>query len=113
VAAASFIDEHQFPGPLYNHFNWGGYLIWRLPGLPVSIDGRGNVHDAERIRHSAEVWNGSHHWASDPELAAARVVIAEKDFPLTQLLRLDSRFEIVYEDEVAVVFIARAGTAKR
>jgi hypothetical protein len=113
VVAANVVEERRYRGPLYNHFDWGGYLIWRLRGLPVAIDGRGNVHDAARIGHSAEVWNGTPQWASDPELAAARIVIAEKDFPLTQLLRLDSRFEIVYEDEVAVVFIARAGTAKR
>jgi hypothetical protein len=47
------------------------------------------------------------------ELAAAHIVIAEKNLPLTQLLRLDSDFEIVYEDEVAVVFIARAGSTKQ
>jgi hypothetical protein len=107
VDAAHFVEEYAFPGPLYNHFDWGGYLIWRLPGLPVSIDGRGNVHDPTHIRHSAEVWSGKQNWASDAELAAARLVIAKKDFPLTQLLRLDSRFEIVYEDGVAVVFVAR------
>jgi hypothetical protein len=112
VAAASFVEQRRLPGPLYNHFDWGGYLIWRLPGLPVSIDGRSNVHDATRIRHSAEVWGGRPNWASDPELAAARIVIAEKDFALTQLLRSDSRFEQVYEDQIAVVFIARNGSAK-
>jgi len=113
VVAANVVEERRYQGPLYNHFDWGGYLIWRLRGLPVAIDGRGNVHDAARIGHSAQVWNGTPHWASDPELAAARVVIAEKDFPLTQLLRLDSRFEIVYEDEVAVVFIASDESTKQ
>jgi hypothetical protein len=112
VAAASFIEQRRLPGPLYNHFDWGGYLIWRLPALPVSIDGRSNLHDATRIRRSWEVWNGKRDWASDPELAAANIVIAEKDFALTQLLRLDSRFEQVYEDEIAVVFVARNGSAK-
>jgi len=112
VAAASFIEQHRFPGPLYNHFNWGGYLIWRLPNLPVSIDGRSNVHDAARIRHSAEGWNGKQDWALDPELTAARIVIADKHFALTQLLRLDPHFEQVYEDQIAVVFIARNGSAK-
>jgi hypothetical protein len=113
VAAASFIEQRRLPGPLYNHFDWGGYLIWRLPGLPVSIDGRSNLHDATRITHSAEVWNGQHAWASDPELAVAGVVIAEKDLALTQLLRLDPRFEIVYENEISVVFIPKVGSAKR
>ena len=107
VSAANFVEERGYPGPLYNHFDWGSYLIWRLPNLPVSIDGRTNVHDVERTRRSIRVWSGMRDWASDSELSASRLVIAEKDVPLTQLLRLDNRFELVYEDEVAVVFISR------
>src|SRR5262249_31932305 len=42
VRAAAFVKEHGYSGPLYNHFNWGGYLIWALPDLPVAIDGRTN-----------------------------------------------------------------------
>ena len=30
--AASFVETKGYGGPLYNDFNWGGYLIWRLPG---------------------------------------------------------------------------------
>ena len=111
--AAQIVEERGYQGPLYNHFDWGGYLIWRLPHLPVSIDGRSHLHNPARIRQSLKVWNGETDWASDIELAAAHIVIAEKNYPLTQLLRLDSDFEIVYEDEVAVVFIARAGSTKQ
>jgi len=107
VAAASFIEQRGFPGPMYNYFDWGGYLIWRLPNLPVSIDGRSNLHKAERIKHSWNVWNGHPDWSSDPELSAARLVVAERALPLTQLLRLDKRFDLVYEDDIAVVFIRR------
>jgi hypothetical protein len=107
VQAAKVVEERGYAGPLYNDFNWGGYLIWRLPQLPVAIDGRSNLHNAARIKQFAKSWGGIHDWASSPELNAARVVIAEKDAPLTQLLRLDARFELVYEDEVAVVFIAK------
>ncbi len=107
VQAANVVEEKGYAGPLYNDFNWGGYLIWCLRRLPVAIDGRSNLHNAERITRFDRVWGGKHDWASSPELNAARVVIAEKDAPLTQLLRLDARFELVYEDEVAVVFIAR------
>jgi hypothetical protein len=53
------------------------------------------------------VWNGQPEWASDTELNAAGVVIAQRNFALTQLLRLDPRFQVVYEDQVAVVFIAK------
>ncbi|MDD5036937.1 MAG: hypothetical protein PHE55_19600, partial [Methylococcaceae bacterium] len=40
VAAVDIVKSRQYPGPIYNHFNWGGYLIWRLPHLQVSMDGR-------------------------------------------------------------------------
>lgn len=105
VAAASFIEDHRLPGPLYNHFDWGGYLIWRLPNWPVSIDGRTNLHNTGRVLQTLKTWKGQGDWASDPELSAAGVVLAERDFALTQLLRLDPRFELVYEDNIAVVFV--------
>ena len=78
-----------------------------MPRLPVSIDGRTNIHDVARVAHSLAVWNGQPGWASDPELSAAHLVIAQKNFALTQLLRLDPRFELVYEDQVAAVFVAK------
>jgi len=112
VRAANFVEESGYAGPLYNHFDWGGYLIWRLPYLPVSIDGRTNIYDVDRVAHSVNVWNGKPEWASDTELSNAGVVVAERDLALTQLLRLDPRFQLVYEDEVGVVFIARVRSEK-
>ena len=45
-------------------------------------------------------------WDSDVELEAARLVLAQSHFPLVSLLRHDPRFELVYEDKLAVVFVA-------
>jgi len=106
VAAAGVVEERGYPGLLYNHFNWGGYLIWRLPSLPVAMDGRTNLHGDARIERSLATWAGKNGWASDPELAAARLVIADVNCALASLLRLDPRFELVHEDAVAAVFIA-------
>jgi hypothetical protein len=104
-AAATFVEQHALKGPLYNHANWGGYLIWRLPQLPVAIDGRGNLHNPQRLRQNYNVWRGTPDWSSDPELNSSNLVIAEKDFPLTQLLRSDDRWQLLYEDEIASVFV--------
>lgn len=105
IEAAAFVDDRQLPGPLYNHFNWGGYLMWRLPEYPVAMDGRTNVHLPERVDRSLATWSGANGWATDPELLAARLVIASVHVPLTALLQADSRFRAVYEDSVAVVFV--------
>jgi len=105
VAAVKFINEKNFPGPLYNHFNWGGYLIWALPRLLVSMDGRTNLHGDQRIERSFNTWSGLRGWESDPELMKARLVIGGVNDALTTLMRTDSRFKLVYEDGVAAVFV--------
>ena len=105
--AARYIEKHHLAGPLYNDFNWGGFLIWRLPQLTVAIDGRTNVHGDERVGHFGAMWTGKPEWASDPELLRANVVVAKKDTALGSLLRLDGRFKIAYEDVQAVVFQRR------
>jgi hypothetical protein len=106
VAAANVVAEKGYVGPLFNDFNWGGYLMWRLPQLPVAIDGRSHLHDTQRVMRFDQVWAAKPNWRDVSELNDARLIIAEKYAPLTQLLRLDQRFKLVYEDEVAVVFIA-------
>ena len=105
MSAAEFVKENKYPGPLYNHFDWGGYLIWQLPHLPVSMDGRANVHGDQRIWKSLATWEGGRDWASDPELSAARLIIGSRDMALASLLHLDKRFTEVYRDETAVVFV--------
>jgi hypothetical protein len=107
VAAAQVIEERGYQGPLFNHFNWGGYLIWRLPQLPVSMDGRTNVYGGRKLALHDAMWSGAPNWKSDKELAAAGVVLTSPQQPLCELLRLDQRFERVYEDKVAVVFVPR------
>jgi hypothetical protein len=106
VAAVKYINEKNYSGPLYNHFNWGGYLIWTLPRLLVSMDGRMNVHGDQRIERSFNAWSGLRGWESDPDLMKARLVISGVKESLTNLMRMDSRFKLVYEDAIAAVFVA-------
>jgi hypothetical protein len=47
---AAVIEDQACRGPLFNHYDWGGYLIWRLPDLPVAMDGRANLHGNERMQ---------------------------------------------------------------
>src|SRR5439155_549348 len=39
IKGAQLLAEGNWPGPLYNDYNWGGYLIWSLyPARKVFID---------------------------------------------------------------------------
>ena len=106
-SAARYIEKHHLPGPLYNDFNDGGFLIWRLPWLPVAMDGRTNVHGDDRVAHSSAVWSGKPGWDSDPELLSANLIVAAKDSTFAALLRQNSHYMIVFEDIQTIVFQPR------
>ncbi len=115
VGAVEYIHDNHIQGPLFNNFDWGGYLIWALPELPVSIDGRTNLYGEARLQRSINTWRGLEGWDQDPDLVKAGVIIApkkhkEKDFPLTTLLGKDERWKLVWEDERAAVFVPVAAT---
>ncbi len=38
--AVLFLQKHFFNGNLFSTYNWGGYLIWKMPEKKVYIDGR-------------------------------------------------------------------------
>jgi hypothetical protein len=106
VRAVDFVRQHGYRGPLFNEFNWGGFLIWDLR-IPVAIDGRQNVYGDQRMDRSVATWGGQPDWASDPDLTSSRLVIGPVHTPLTQLLRRDSHYQLVYEDKIAAIFTAR------
>ena len=65
-----------------------------------------NLHGDQRMERSFNTWSGRRGWESDPELMQARLVISGVKDALTNLMRTDSRFKLVYEDTVAAVFVA-------
>ncbi len=118
--ASAYIRSHALNGPLYNSFDWGGYLIWRLPELPVTIDGRWPVFrhtsfllgptripEDLQLTRAFDTAAGKENWAEDPELRKANVILIDRSGPLASILRSDPRFRLVYEDKIAAVFQPR------
>ncbi|HVK16398.1 MAG TPA: hypothetical protein VM533_05570 [Fimbriiglobus sp.] len=107
VRSAAFVRDRELPGPLFNSFDWGGYLIWSLPTHPVSIDGRTNLYGSERVTRAMSTWAGGPGWDADPDLTSAKLVIAPRELPLTGLLRgRPGEWQVAFEDETVVVFVA-------
>ena len=105
VRAVEFVRRESPPGPLFNNFDWGGYLIWAAPEYPVSIDGRTNLYGSERLVRSFETWGTEAGWEKDPDFLTANLVVAQPDRVLTGVLRgQPDRWRVAYEDGVAVVF---------
>jgi hypothetical protein len=105
AGAVRHIREKGYPGPLWNIFDWGGYLIWALPEYPVSMDGRTNLQGDERLARHYNTARGLG-WEKDDELMkTARLVIVNNNGQLAAALRQHPHFELVYKDDLATVFI--------
>ncbi len=103
IEAVKFIQEHHFPGPLYNNFNWGGFLIGTLPDYPVSIDGRTDLYGDGYFRQELETLMGRR--SDDQILDRANLVLLPSGVPLCGILQSSSQFRLVYTDNMAKVFV--------
>lgn len=103
VDAVNFLRKYPVGGPLYNSFDWGGFLIFYMPQYPVAIDGRGDLYGEDLTAQSYATEGGDPSYATDPNLNDAGVVILKNSVPLAQLLPTDRRFRVIYKDDIAVV----------
>lgn len=103
VDAANFLRRNPVGGPLFNSFDWGGFLIFYMPQYPVAIDGRGDLYGDDRYAQFYATENAEPSYATDPYLNEAGVVILKNTVPLARLLPTDRRFRVIYRDEIAVV----------
>ena len=105
LRAAEFIERADLRGPMYNDFNWGGFLILRMPEYPVSIDPRADLYDPGLFTQSLRTANASPGWQRDPDVARANFILIQRWFPLATALASDTRFRLVYQDHIAAVFV--------
>ncbi len=104
VNAVNFLRQHPQPGPLYNNLGWGGFLMWYMPDYPVAVDGRNDLYGDQLDQLFYASQNGDIGYTTDPYLNEAGVVLLGAEMPLAKLLTADSRFQLIYQDQMAVVF---------
>lgn len=109
VNAINFLRQNPVPGPLYNNLNWGGFLMWYMPDYPVAIDGRNDLYGDELDKLFYGSQNGDASYATDPYLNEAGVVLLDSELPLAKMLSVDSRFQMIYRDQIATVYARRPG----
>jgi len=107
IKAANFLRQNPQPGPLYNSFDWGGFLIWYMPNYPVAIDGRNDLYGDDLDRLFISTQRGDESYATNPYLNEAGVVLLQKSIPLARILASDPRFQLTYEDQMATIFVRR------
>ncbi len=103
--AVNFLQDTQPAGPLFNSYNWGGYLIFRLwPDYPVYIDGRTDLYDDAFIRRYLEVMVADEGWQQTLDEDGINLIFIEANSTLAKFLPLEAGWQELYRDEMAVIY---------
>lgn len=105
AAAVSFLKNQPLPGNLLNHYNWGGYLIWKLyPQHRVFIDGRADLYADSLMDEFATSYYVKNHWEQPLDRWQIQTVILPPDAALVQMLQRKQNWMRIYADSQAVMF---------
>lgn len=106
--AVNFIVQKNLTGPIFNRYDWGGYLIWRLyPRERVFIDGRSDLYGLTEdfvVQEYLKAYTGARDWREPLERYHVRLVLVDPSSPLAARLGDDAEWSQVYADAQAVVF---------
>jgi hypothetical protein len=101
LTAGALAAARACPGPLYNRYNEGGFLIWLTPGRRVFVDSRLHPYPLPFLLELIRVEQGAPH----QELFARwgiRCALLPIDSPIHQQLR-DARWRLLHLDDRFVV----------
>jgi hypothetical protein len=114
VAVAEYLNAHDYPGAMFNHVNWGGYFDWVLgPGQKPFIDSRIELHPADVWEDYASVVSVRAGWEDTLDrYAIGYLVLSTDEQPLLiDAAEHSTRWEAVYRDAQAVVYVRRPSEA--
>lgn len=107
--AVQYIHQHPVPGPMFNSYGFGGYLVWALPEQKVFIDGRGDVFERSGVfsdyLHISNLKPGA---LAVLNGYGVQSCLLERDEPLATLLSASPSWKRVYWDDVSALFVRSA-----
>jgi hypothetical protein len=105
VRACDYIRANHLPPPLFNAYDWGGFLTWYLPDYPVSIDSRVELYGEEINSRHFKLIIAEIPLNADPSFANARTVLLPRNSPMAIALSGLPQFKVAYRDDVAMVLL--------
>lgn len=104
VEAVDWLAENPLDGEMFNHFPWGGYLLYRTwPERKVFIDGQTDFYGEALTRQYEAVITLSEGW--EQVLAQHQVawLIVPAESGLARQLQADPHWRLLYQDETAAI----------
>ena len=112
VQATNALQAVGKPVRIFNYYDYGGYLLWRLypHGSRIFIDGRVEVYGSTLFSRYLRVSYLAEGWPSVIAEADPDAIVLPSGHPLVGLLQQDRAWQLFSHDHVATVF-TRVGFA--
>jgi len=104
--AVNWIVEHRPAGKMFNSYNWGGYLMWRLGAdYPIYVDGRTDVYDNAFLQEYLEIVTGQLDAPTLFDERGIKLVLVEQESPLGAQLLKSGQWQAAYRDDMAAIYL--------
>jgi hypothetical protein len=104
-AAALATLRSRPAGRVFTHDEWGDYLIYRLyPTHKVFVDGRSDFYGDDFEEKYIDVLNVKYGWEKTLSGFGVDTILLPPSAPLSGALKESSRWRVVYDDGIALVF---------
>jgi hypothetical protein len=104
VEAVDFIEANPQSGNMFNEFNWGGYLQYRLwPRYSVFLDSQSDFYGEPLMREYDQMISANGNWMDLLGKYQVDWAIIPANAPLTSALQSELNWEIVYQDSTATI----------
>lgn len=104
VQAMGALDRSQLDGGVFNQMEWGGYLLYEYPDIPVFIDGQTDFYGEELVREYFVAHLGEPGWQEVLDRYDVQWTILRHGAALNRLLAMSPDWDLVLADEVATVY---------
>lgn len=101
--AVQYLRAHRPAGKMFNLYEWGGYLMFRAPDIPVFVDGRADVYYERALDDYLSIVNARAGWDEKLEGWGVGFALIKPGSWLRGHMKEHPRWREVYIDEVAVV----------
>jgi hypothetical protein len=103
VQAANWLEEHPQTGQMFNEFNWGGYLLYRLwPEQRVFLDSQTDFYGEALVRKYEQAITASAGWENVLSRYNVSWVILPQKARLISVLEKEG-WVTIYKDDTAVI----------
>ncbi len=105
VAAVEALQDDDLSAVrMFNSYNWGGYLMFALPDVPVFVDGRTDLYGDALLTRYLRTALGGEGWRETLDEYRINLVIVETGSGLARNLADEPGWQIAHEDVLAMVF---------